>query len=59
LIVRSSVPLFAGKNQQAIVQSIIQLGHNLEMEVLIEGVAVEQADRFTREGYDYFQGYYF
>lgn len=29
------------------------------MEVLIEGVAVEQADRFTREGYDYFQVYYF
>ncbi len=29
--------LFDGKNQQAIVQSMIQLGHNLEMEVLIEG----------------------
>ena len=51
--------LFDGKNQQAIVQSMIQLGHNLEMEVLIEGVAVEQAEWFAREGYDYFQNYYF
>ncbi len=52
--------LFDGKNQQAIVQSMIQLGHNLEMEVLIEGIeTVEQADWLTREGCDYFQGYYF
>jgi|GEM_PF-6267325 len=37
--------LFDGKNQQTIVQSIIQLGHNLEMEALTEGVqTVEQAD---------------
>jgi len=36
--------LFDGKNQQAIVQSMIQFGHNLEMEVLIEGVeTMEQA----------------
>lgn len=52
--------LFDGKNQQAIVQSMIQLGHNLEMEVLIEWVETsEQADWLAREGCDYFQGYYF
>ncbi len=52
--------LFDGKNQQAIVQSMIQLGYNLEMEVLIKGVeTVEQADWLAREGCDYFQGYYF
>lgn len=52
--------LFDGKNQQAIVQSMIQLGYNLEMEVLIKGVeTVEQADWLAREGYDHFQGYYF
>ena len=52
--------LFDGKNQQAIVQSMIQLGHNLEMEVLIEGVeTVDQADWLAREDCDYFQGYYF
>lgn len=52
--------LFDGKNQQAIVQSMIQLGHNLEMKVLIEGVeTMEQADWLAQEGCDYFQGYYF
>ena len=52
--------LFDGKNQQAIVQSMIQLGHNLEMEVLIERVeTVEQAYWLARKGCDYFQVYYF
>ncbi len=52
--------LFDGKNQQAIVQSMIKLGHNLERKVLIEGVeTVELADWLAREGCDYFQSYYF
>jgi len=52
--------LFEETNQQAIVQSMIQLGHNLDIEVLIEGVeTAEQADWLAREGCDYFQGYYF
>ncbi len=52
--------LFDRKNQQAIVQSMIQLGHNLEMEILIEWIeTVEQADWLAREGFDYLQGNYF
>lgn len=52
--------LFDGKNQRVIVQSLIQLGHNLEMKVPVEDVeTVEQANRLAREGCDYFEGYYF
>lgn len=52
--------LFDSSNQQAIVQSMIHLGHNLDMKVLVEGVEfVEQVEWLSRQGCDYIQGYYY
>jgi EAL domain-containing protein (putative c-di-GMP-specific phosphodiesterase class I) len=44
----------------AIVRSVIDLGHSLNMKVLAEGVETQgQLDRLGNEGCDYIQGYYF
>lgn len=44
----------------AIVRSVIDLGHSLNMKVLAEGVETQgQLDRLGNEGCDYIQGFYF
>ncbi|MDD3592395.1 MAG: bifunctional diguanylate cyclase/phosphodiesterase [Sulfurovum sp.] len=45
---------------QRIVQGMIELAHNLEMKVVVEGVENQQlADLMASYGCDYLQGYYF
>ncbi|MCM3281364.1 EAL domain-containing protein [Exiguobacterium sp. MER 193] len=52
--------LFTDRNQEAIVRSMIQLGHNLGMKVLMEGVETSaQLEWLLKESCDYVQGYYF
>ncbi|MBB4824546.1 diguanylate cyclase (GGDEF)-like protein [Sporosarcina luteola] len=52
--------LIGNPGQEAIVRSIIQLGHNLNVQVLMEGVEVkEQVDWLQKAGCDLIQGYYF
>ncbi|WP_240544613.1 EAL domain-containing protein [Exiguobacterium algae] len=52
--------LFTDRNQEAIVRSMIQLGHNLGMKVLMEGVEhSNQLEWLLQENCDYVQGYYF
>ncbi|WP_445002098.1 EAL domain-containing protein [Exiguobacterium alkaliphilum] len=54
------VNLFTDRNQEAIVRSMIQLGHNLGMKVLMEGVETsDQLEWLLNEQCDYVQGYYF
>ncbi|WP_215144383.1 EAL domain-containing protein [Exiguobacterium qingdaonense] len=54
------VNLFTDRNQEAIVRSMIQLGHNLGMKVLMEGVETSaQLEWLLKESCDYVQGYYF
>ncbi|WP_215113868.1 EAL domain-containing protein [Exiguobacterium sp. s63] len=52
--------LFTDRNQEAIVRSMIQLGHNLGMKVLMEGVETSaQLEWLLNESCDYVQGFYF
>lgn len=52
--------LIGNPGQEAIVRSIIQLGHNLNLQVLMEGVEEkEQAEWLEKEGCNLIQGYYF
>ncbi|MCC9626451.1 EAL domain-containing protein [Thalassospira sp. MA62] len=52
--------LFTDRNQEAIVRSMIQLGHNLGMKVLMEGVETSaQLEWLLKESCDFVQGYYF
>lgn len=52
--------LLGNKGQEAIVRSIIQLGHNLNLKVLVEGVEEkEEVEWLKKEGCDMIQGYYF
>ncbi|KAB8139402.1 GGDEF domain-containing protein, partial [Gracilibacillus oryzae] len=52
--------LITDQNQQAILRSIIQLGHNLKMDVLMEGVEEEaEVNWLRRNQCDFIQGYYF
>lgn len=54
------VNLFTDRNQEAIVRSMIQLGHNLGMKVLMEGVETSaQLEWLLKESCDFVQGYYF
>lgn len=54
------INLFTDPNQEAIVRSMIQLGHNLEMKVLMEGVETSaQLEWLLQERCDYVQGFYF
>lgn len=54
------VNLFTDRNQEAIVRSMIQLGHNLGMKVLMEGVETsDQLEWLLNERCDYVQGFYF
>ncbi|WP_236633781.1 MULTISPECIES: EAL domain-containing protein [unclassified Exiguobacterium] len=54
------VNLFTDRNQEAIVRSMIQLGHNLGMKVLMEGVETsDQLEWLLNEQCDYVQGFYF
>lgn len=46
--------------QEAIVRSIIQLGHNLKFHVLMEGVEqIEEVEWLKNEGCDYVQGFFY
>lgn len=48
------------RSDAAIVHTIIALGHNLQMEVLAEGVeTIEQLELLRAAGCDMFQGYLF
>ncbi|QTD39923.1 EAL domain-containing protein [Sporosarcina sp. Te-1] len=52
--------LINNPGQEAIVRSIIQLGHNLNLQVLMEGVEEKvQVEWLEKEGCDLIQGYYF
>ncbi|BCB06067.1 EAL domain-containing protein [Bacillus sp. KH172YL63] len=52
--------LIGNKGQESIVRSMIQLGHNLNMKVLVEGVETKvQADWLKNEGCDIIQGFYY
>jgi diguanylate cyclase (GGDEF)-like protein len=52
--------LIGNSDQESIVRSMIQLGHNLNMKVLVEGVeSKSQVDWLTRESCDLIQGYYY
>ncbi|OLS38653.1 hypothetical protein BTR22_03110 [Alkalihalophilus pseudofirmus] len=52
--------LIGNKGQESIVRSMIQLGHNLNMKVLVEGVETKiQADWLKKEGCDIIQGFYY
>lgn len=54
------VNLLGNKGQEAIVRSIIQLGHNLGLKVIMEGVEqAEEAQWLKKEGCDVVQGYFF
>ena len=48
------------KEDQRIVQGIIELAHNLELKVVVEGIENQQVvDLMASYGCDYLQGYYF
>jgi len=48
------------KEDQRIIRAMIELGHNLGMKIVVEGVEnIEMADRLIAYGCDYMQGYYF
>jgi polar amino acid transport system substrate-binding protein len=48
------------KEDQRIVKAMIELGHNLGMKIVVEGIETqEMADLISAYGCDYFQGYYF
>jgi EAL domain-containing protein (putative c-di-GMP-specific phosphodiesterase class I) len=48
------------RNDMAVVEAIIAMGHALGMSVLAEGVETsEQFDFLARKGCDFMQGYYF
>ncbi|SER42256.1 diguanylate cyclase (GGDEF) domain-containing protein [Gracilibacillus ureilyticus] len=52
--------LLSDSNQQAILRSIIQLGHNLNMKVLMEGVEQEEQLGWLEQNQcDLIQGYYY
>lgn len=52
--------LVGNKGQESIVRSMIQLGHNLNMKVLVEGVENKlQVDWLKKEGCDLIQGFYY
>lgn len=52
--------MFQSKQKQAIVQTIVQLAHNLGLKVVAEGVETEQHFEYLAAlGCDYFQGYLF
>jgi diguanylate cyclase len=52
--------LLEDSNQEAILRSIIQLGHNLKKDVLMEGVEqVAEVEWLKKNHCDYIQGYYY
>lgn len=52
--------LIGNKGQEAIVRSIIHLGHNLNFRVLVEGAEKkEEVDWLREAGCDFVQGYYY
>ncbi|WP_240377338.1 EAL domain-containing protein [Bacillus piscicola] len=52
--------LIGNSGQEAIVRSMIQLGHNLNLQVLAEGVEDQlQADWLKQEGCDIVQGFFY
>ncbi|MBS4219025.1 EAL domain-containing protein [Bacillus sp. FJAT-49711] len=52
--------LIGNAGQEAIVRSMIQLGHNLNLQVLVEGVESKgQVDWLKKEGCDIIQGYFY
>lgn len=52
--------LIGNKGQEAIVRSMIQLGHNLNLKVLVEGVENQMQEQWLKdEGCDIVQGFFY
>jgi polar amino acid transport system substrate-binding protein len=52
--------ILISKDDQRIVKAMIELGHNLGMKVVVEGIENKKmVDLLSSYGCDYMQGYYF
>jgi polar amino acid transport system substrate-binding protein len=52
--------ILENKEDQRIIKAMIELGHNLGMKIVVEGIEnKEMADLISSYGCDYLQGYYF
>jgi len=50
----------SNEEDQRIVKAMIDIGHNLGMKIVVEGIETnDMAEMMTEFGADYLQGYYF